>query len=142
MGKSALALNIAQHAALGCGLTVAFFSIEMRDVALGLRLLASEAGIDASLLKRGWIPDREWGPLSQAIGRLAETGIFIDESADLTVFDVRAKARRLQADRGVDLVIVDYLQMMRPVEAGENRNLEMAQISRALKVIRRICRFP
>jgi replicative DNA helicase len=137
MGKTSFAQAIALHAAMKAGIPVALFSVEMSRLALGLRLVAGEARIDTLRLRDGRIYDSEWGAVSQAIGCLGESALYIDDSADLTIFDVRAKVRRLRAERGVGLIVVDYLQLMRAAEKAENKNLEVAAISRGLKVIAR-----
>jgi replicative DNA helicase len=144
MGKTALALNIARHAAgHGDAQSVAFFSIEMGQEQLGLRLVAGEAGIDATRLNRGFVSAGEWAPLSAAVSRIGETALFIDDSSDTTVFDIRAKARRLQQTRGaLGLIVVDYLQLLRPTERGENRNLELAGMSRGLKILAKDLQCP
>jgi replicative DNA helicase len=141
-GKSSLALNVAEYAALKDGRRIAVFALEMDRLSIGMRLLASQARIRYSYLVTGFVPDREWGPLSSAMGRLAESGIYIDDASELTVADVRARARRLREDGGLDLVIIDYLQLMRGTQRAENKNLEVAEISRALKTNREGSRCP
>lgn len=134
MGKTSFGLNIAEHAAVA-GAHVAIFALEMDCLSLGIRFLASRARISHGRLMSGFVRAAEWGPLSEAMGCLGELGIYIDDSSSLTAFDVRARARRLRADGGLDLIIVDYLQLMRGAQRAENKNLEVADISRSLKMI-------
>jgi replicative DNA helicase len=133
MGKTSLALNIVQHVGTKTGKTVGMFSLEMSKEQLFLRLLTSEARIDAHRLRRGFMGERDWGRLSQAIGTLSDAKIFIDDTPSIGVLEMRAKCRRLQSERGLDLVVVDYIQLMQGRGRFENRTLELASISRALK---------
>ena len=133
MGKTSLVLNIAQHVGTKTDRTVGLFSLEMSKEQLFLRLLTSEARIDAHRLRGGFLGERDWGRLSQAIGTLSETKIFIDDSPSIGVLEMRAKCRRLAAEHGLHLVIVDYLQLMQGRGRFENRTLELAAISRSLK---------
>jgi replicative DNA helicase len=133
MGKTSLVLNIAQHVGTKTDRTVGVFSLEMSKEQLFLRLLTSEARIDAHRLRGGFLGERDWGRLSQAIGTLSETKIFIDDSPSIGVLEMRAKCRRLAAEHGLHLVIVDYIQLMQGRGRFENRTLEVAAISRSLK---------
>ncbi len=133
MGKTSLVLNIAEHAALEHGATVGFFSLEMSKESLFIRLLTSVAQIDAQRLQTGHVGQREYDRLSTAIGRLSEAPIYIDDSPGLGVLEMRAKARRLAAEHGLKLLVVDYLQLMTGRGRFENRTLELAAISRGLK---------
>jgi replicative DNA helicase len=133
MGKTSLALNIVQHVGTKTGKTVGVFSLEMSKEQLFLRLLTSEARIDAHRLRRGFMGERDWGRLSQAIGTLSEAKIYIDDTPSIGVLEMRAKCRRLESERGLDLVVVDYIQLMQGRGRFENRTLELASISRALK---------
>lgn len=142
MGKTSLAMNIVQHAAIKDGRRVAVFSLEMGRKSLGLRLLSSEARIDHHKLLSGQVHDGDWSRISNAIGRLAEAGILIDDATSTTVFDVRAKARRLAADGGLDLIVIDYLQLMTATQKAENKNLEVAAITKGLKAIARDLEIP
>jgi replicative DNA helicase len=142
MGKTSLVMNVAQHAALHHGMRVAVFSLEMSAQSLGLRLLASEARIDHHRLLSGRLCQSDYGPMADAYGRLSQAGIVIDSSSSVTAFDVRAKARRLKADKGLDAIIIDYLQLMRPTQRAENKNLEIAEITRSLKAIAIDLRVP
>ncbi|HEY6010246.1 MAG TPA: replicative DNA helicase, partial [Nitrospirota bacterium] len=107
MGKTAFCLNVAAHAAIEKGKVIAVFSLEMAREQLGIRLLGSEARVDAHKLRTGHLSERDWAPLSNAAGRLAEAPIYIDDTAALSVLEMQAKARRLKAEHGLDLIIVD-----------------------------------
>jgi replicative DNA helicase len=143
MGKTAFCLNIAAYAAIEKGKSVAIFSLEMAKEQLVLRLLGSESRVDAHKLRTGHLSQSDWTPLSNAAGRLAETKIFIDDTAAISVLEVRAKARRLKADKGsLDLIIVDYLQLMRGRGDEGNREQEISGISRSLKALAKELRVP
>jgi len=133
MGKTSLVLNIAQHVGTKTDMTVGLFSLEMSKEQLFLRMLTAEARIDAHRLRGGFLGERDWGKLSQAIGTLSEAKIFIDDSPAIGVLEMRAKCRRLSAEHGLDLVIIDYIQLMQGRGRFENRTLEVASISRSLK---------
>jgi replicative DNA helicase len=133
MGKTSLVLNMAEYAALEHGHTVGFFSLEMSKEQLFIRLLTSVARIDAHRLQTGTIGQRDYDRLSQAISRLSEAPIYIDDTPGMGVLEMRAKARRLAAEHGLQLLIVDYLQLMTGRGRFENRTLELAAISRGLK---------
>jgi replicative DNA helicase len=133
MGKTSLVLNIAQHIGTRTDMTVGVFSLEMSKEQLFLRMLTSEARIDAHRLRGGFLGERDWGRLSQAIGTLSEAKIFIDDTPSIGVLEMRAKCRRLAAEHGLHLVVVDYIQLMQGRGRFENRTLELASISRSLK---------
>jgi replicative DNA helicase len=133
MGKTSLVLNIAQHVGTKTDLTVGLFSLEMSKEQLFLRMLTAEARIDAHRLRGGFLGERDWGRLSQAIGTLSDARIFIDDTPSIGVLEMRAKCRRLAAEHGLHLVVVDYIQLMQGRGRFENRTLELASISRALK---------
>ena len=133
MGKTSLVLNVAQHVGTKTDLTVGLFSLEMSKEQLFLRMLTAEARIDAHRLRGGFLGERDWGRLSQAIGTLSETKIFVDDTPSIGVLEMRAKCRRLAAEHGLNLVIVDYIQLMQGRGRFENRTLELASISRSLK---------
>ncbi len=136
MGKTALCLNIATHAAFG-GTGVAIFSLEMAKEQLVLRMLCSEARIDHSRVRSGYLADREFPALVMAAGKLAETPIYIDDTPAISVLELRAKARRLVRDREkkIGLIIVDYLQLMRGARTASNREQEISDISRSMKAL-------
>jgi len=135
MGKTAFALNISAHAALAHKKSVAIFSLEMSREQLTLRLMGSEARVDAHKIRTGNIGERDWAPLSSAAGVLAESRIFIDDAPAITALELRARARRIKAEHGLDLVVVDYLQLMRGAGHEGNREQEISGISRALKAL-------
>ena len=141
MGKTSLALGIAYGAAVQHHKTVGVFSLEMSAEQLVQRLLSMETGVDSHRLRLGQIDDGEWDRISRAFGRLAEANVFIDDGAGASVMDVRSKARRLQAEHGLDLVIVDYLQLMSS-RRSENRVQEISEISRGLKGLARELNVP
>jgi replicative DNA helicase len=133
MGKTSLVLNIAQHVGTKTDLTVGIFSLEMSKEQLFLRMLTGEARIDAHRLRRGFLGERDWGKLAEAIGTLSESKIFIDDTPSIGVLEMRAKCRRLASEHGLHLVIIDYVQLMQGRGRFENRTLELASISRSLK---------
>lgn len=142
MGKTAFCLNIAAHAAIENGKSVAIFSLEMSKEQLVLRMLGSESRVDAHKLRTGHLSERDWTPLSTAAGKLAEAPIFIDDTAAISVLETRAKARRLKADQGLDLIIVDYLQLMRGRGDEGSREQEISNISRSLKALAKELQVP
>ena len=134
MGKTALALNIAQYTAINAEVPVAIFSLEMAKEQLVIRMLCSEAEVDAHNLRRGFLAHKDWPKLTQAAGMLAEAPIYIDDTPALSVLEMRAKARRLKAEHNLGLIIVDYLQLMRGTAYhAESREREISEISRSLK---------
>src|SRR6202521_5052103 len=142
MGKTSLVLNIAQHVGTKTNMTVGVFSLEMSKEQLFLRMLTGEARIDAHRLRGGFLGEKDWGKLSQAIGTLSETNIFIDDTPSIGTLEMRAKCRRLAAEHGLHLVIVDYIQLMQGRGRFENRTLELASISRSLKGLAKELRVP
>ena len=142
MGKTSLVLNIAQHVGTKTNRTVGIFSLEMSKEQLFLRMLTAEARIDAQRMRRGYLGERDWGRLSQAIGTLSETKIFIDDTPSIGVLEMRAKSRRLAAEHQLDLIIIDYIQLMQGRGRFENRTLELASISRSLKGLAKELRVP
>jgi replicative DNA helicase len=139
MGKTSLVLNICQHVAThpmpGANRTgvAGVFSLEMSKEQLFMRMLSSEAKIDSFRLLSGQIGQREYGQITHAMETLAEAQLFVDDSAGVGVLEMRAKARRLQAEHGLDILAVDYVQLMTGRGRFENRTLELASISRSLK---------
>jgi replicative DNA helicase len=133
MGKTSLVLNIAQHVAVQPDLTVGFFSLEMSKEALFIRLLTSEAQIDSHRLMSGAIGQKDYGRISHAIETLSAMRLFIDDTANIGVLEMRAKSPRLQAEHGLNLIVLDYIQLMSARGRYENRTLELASISRSLK---------
>jgi replicative DNA helicase len=135
MGKTALALNIARNAAIEKSKKIAIFSLEMTKRALALRLLASEASIDFSGFRKGFGRAEEFRKLTQAGGKLADANIWIDDSGMITILEIKAKCRRLSSERGLDLVIVDYLQLAHGDTPTSRKDLEIAEISHGLKAL-------
>ncbi len=142
MGKTALALNIARHAAVEHSKRVAVFSMEMTTQSLILRLLSSEARIDASMFRRGIIPMSDYRRLSEAATVLSEAPISIDETGGLSILEIRAKARRRAAEHGLDLVVLDYLQLAHGERRSERKDLEIAEISAGLKGLAKELHIP
>jgi replicative DNA helicase len=133
MGKTSLVLNISQYVAMQPDLTVGFFSLEMSKESLFLRLLTSEAQIDSHRLMSGAIGQKDYGRISHALEALSGMRLFIDDTANIGVLEMRAKARRLKSEHGLNLLVVDYIQLMSGRGRFENRTLELASISRSLK---------
>jgi replicative DNA helicase len=133
MGKTTWALCAAQHAALREHLPVAIFSLETSSEQLVQRILCSEAGVDNTKLRTGFLGDEDWRKLARAMGALSEAPIYIDDSPTLSAMEIRAKARKLRAEHGLGLVIVDYIQMIQARGRAENRTQELSEIARALK---------
>lgn len=143
VGKTSLALSLAANAALRYGQRVAMYSLEMSKEQLGDRLLSMIARVDQSRLRTGWIEDDEWEQIVDASDKLAEASIWIDDTAGITPRDMSNRARRLQSEHGVDLIIVDYLQLMQSDgKKHENRVQEVSEISRSLKGLARELNVP
>jgi replicative DNA helicase len=143
MGKTAFCLNIAAHAAFA-GIGVAIFSLEMAKEQLVLRMLCSEARVDHSKIRSGYLAEREFPKLIMAAGRLSEAPIYIDDTPAISVLELRAKARRLIRDREkkIGLIMVDYLQLMRGMGAASNREQEISEISRSMKALAKELNVP
>jgi replicative DNA helicase len=139
IGKTSLALNFAEHAAVNEGKVVGVFSLEMSKEQLVLRLLSSVANIDSQRLRTGFLEEMDFARLAPAMNKLAEAPIFIDDTPNISTMELRTKARRLQAESGLDMIIVDYLQLMQAsVQTREaNRVQEVSDISRGLKALAR-----
>jgi replicative DNA helicase len=135
MGKTAFALNIARNVAVDQKIPVAIFSLEMSKEQLSMRMLCAEASVDSSRLRSGFFSRQDWVNLTDAAGVLSEAPIYIDDSPDISALEIRTKARRLKMDKGLGLVVIDYLQLMRGRYAAERRDLEISEISRSLKAL-------
>ena len=135
MGKTAFVLNIAQHAAIVDQVPVAFFSLEMSKESLVQRMLTAEARIDAQRLRKGMLRDDDFPRLARAAGILSSAPVWIDDTPGITLLEMRSKARRLKAESGVKLVVVDYLQLMQGPAHSESRQQEVSMISRGLKAL-------
>lgn len=146
MGKTSFVLNLAERAAVRAKASIALFSLEMAKEELGLRLLSGVAKVDSSKLKTGRLQDRDWKNLTKAAGVLGDCRIFIDDTPAITVLEMRSRCRRLLADHGLNLVIVDYLQLMRGNtkggKANDSREREISEISRGLKALAKELRCP
>ena len=142
MGKTALAMNIVQHAALISKVPVAVFSLEMSTESLALRMLCSVGCVDSQRARIGKLQENDWPKLIRATGMLSEAPIFIDDSAGLTVLEMRAKARRLKTEHNLGLIVVDYLQLMQGKNNTENRAQEISDISRSLKAMAKELNVP
>jgi replicative DNA helicase len=142
LGKTALALNIAAHAAIKNRKMVGMFSLEMSKESLVIRLLCSEARIDSHKLRTGFSSKDDWNRMTPALGKLSEAPFYIDDTPALSIMQIRAKARRMKAEKGLDLLIVDYLQLIAGPSKSENRTQEVAYISRNLKSIAKELKVP
>ncbi len=141
MGKTAFALGIAAHAAIH-GEKVLFFSLEMSHLEIAQRVLAAEARVDAGRMRSGRLTQDDFGKINQAIGRLSDAPLYIDDNPNVTIMDIRAKARRIKSRTDLSLVIVDYLQLMTGRNNAENRQVEISEISRGLKILARELNIP
>jgi replicative DNA helicase len=142
MGKTALSLDIARYAAMESKVPVVVFSLEMSKEQLALRMLCSEAEVDAQRLRTGFLRESDWPRLTLAAGNLADAPIFIDDTAAMSVLELRAKARRVKAEHHLGLIIVDYLQLMKGRGRAERREQEISEISRSLKALAKELSIP
>jgi replicative DNA helicase len=142
MGKTAFCLNVAQYAAIENKIPVAVFSLEMSKEQLVIRMLCSEAHVEGTRLRTGYLNESDWPKLTIAAGNLSEAPIYIDDTAALSVLELRAKARRLKSDHGLGMVIIDYLQLMKGRARVENRQQEISEISRSLKALSKELSIP
>ncbi|MFQ6083598.1 MAG: replicative DNA helicase [Candidatus Aminicenantia bacterium] len=142
MGKTALALNISQYIGTKTDKSVGIFTLEMAKEQLVIRMLCAEAKVDIQKVRNGFISDQEWRQIVLAFNKLAETNIFVDETAALTVMEMKAKARRLKMERKLDLLVVDYMQLMRGGARFENRTQEISYISRSMKELAKELQIP
>ena len=142
MGKSTLAVNIAENAALGSNKSAAIFSMEMSAESLTLRMISSLGRINQSNLRSGRLEEQDWPRIDSAMTQLSNAKIFIDETPGLTPTEIRARSRRLKRERGLDLIVVDYLQLMQVAGTKENRATEISEISRSLKALAKELKVP
>jgi len=140
--NTALSVQIAQYIALQEGLPAAIFSLEMSKEQLVTRMICSEGKVDAHRLRNGFLQDEDWRRVGDAISRLAEAPIYIDDTPDVSAMEMRAKCRRLQAEHGLGVILIDYLQLMRSHKRTENRNQEISEIARACKNLARELKVP
>lgn len=141
MGKSSLALNIAQNAAIKNKIPVAIFSLEMTKEELTNRILCAEAMVDSSKIKNGTIEEEDWLKLANSLGPISESPIYIDDTSNLSVMDIRARCRKLKMEHDIGLIIIDYLQLMEG-RKSDNRQQEIAEISRSLKILAKELNLP
>jgi replicative DNA helicase len=142
MGKTTFAMNIAEHAAIKHGKSVAVFSMEMASLQLVMRMFSSVGQIDQTRIRTGSLDDMDWPKLTSAMNLLHKSKIFIDDTPALSPAELRARARRLKREHDVDLIVVDYLQLMSVPDSKENRATEIAEISRSLKTIAKELNVP
>jgi replicative DNA helicase len=142
MGKTAFCLDVAEYAAIDNKIPVAIFSLEMSKEQLVIRMLCSQAHVEGTRLRTGYLNESDWPKLTIAAGSLSESPIYIDDTAALSVLEMRAKARRLKADHGLGMVIVDYLQLMKGRARVESRQQEISEISRSLKALAKELNIP
>jgi replicative DNA helicase len=143
VGKTSFALGMVAHAAVKADRPVLFFSLEMSQLEISQRLLCADARVDARSVRNGTLNEQDWSNISHAVGRLAESSIFIDDNPNITAMEIRAKARRLKSRVGdLGMVVVDYLQLMTGRSGAESRQVEVSEISRALKILARELECP
>jgi len=142
MGKTALCLNLAQYAAIEKRIPVAVFSLEMSKEQLVIRMLCSEAQVEGTRLRTGFLTESDWPKLTLAAGNLSDAPIFIDDSAAISILELRAKARRLKGEHGLGMLIIDYLQLMKGRAKVESRQQEISEISRSLKALAKELNIP
>ncbi len=142
MGKTALAMNFVEHAAIDLNLPVAIFSMEMPGSQLSMRLLASLSRVNAQRLRTGHLHDDDWPRLTSTLGMLSEKPIFIDDTPAMSPLELRSRARRLAREHGLGLIVVDYLQLMQAQDAQENRATEISNITRSLKILAKELNVP
>ena len=141
MGKTALALNFSRNAAIDHNIKIGFFSLEMSSKQLVERLITSESKIDSHLVRTGKLPKHEWKKLSNSANSLSETSLFIDDTADLNIMELRAKARQLKAEKDIDIIFIDYIQLLHAPN-HESRQQEISYISRSLKALAKELNIP
>ncbi len=142
MGKTAFCLNIAQYAAIEKGVPVAIFSLEMSKEQLVIRMLCSEARVEGTRLRTGFLSESDWPRLTLAAGNLSDAPIYIDDTPALSILELRAKSRRLKSEHGLNMIIIDYLQLMKGRTKAESRQQEISEISRSLKALAKELNVP
>ena len=142
MGKTTLAVNIAENAAIGANIPTAIFSMEMPAQQLAFRMISSLGRVDQTHLRTGTFPDEDWSRINTAVQLMSEAPIFIDDAPSLSPTDIRARARRLHREHGLGLIVVDYLQLMQVEGSKENRATELSEISRSLKALAKELELP
>ncbi|SCN25557.1 Replicative DNA helicase [Clostridium sp. N3C] len=142
MGKTTFALNLCEHAALKEGKSVVIFSLEMSKEQLAYKLLCSQAGVDMLKLRTGDLDDKDWENIARAVGPLSSAKMYIDDTAGLTVMEMRSKCRRIKMEHGIDLIMIDYLQLMSGGSGSESRQQEVSEISRSIKALAKEMQCP
>ncbi len=142
MGKTSFALNIAQNAAIQSGITVAIFNLEMPGIQLVNRMLASEAMVNSDALKKGNIKDEEWERIGEAVDVLSRADIYIDDTSALTISEICARCRKLKLEKNLGMVVIDYIQLISSKGSDGNRQQEVAEISRSLKILSKDLNIP
>jgi len=142
MGKTAFALNIAQHAAVHARVPVAIFNLEMSKDQLVNRMLCSEAMVDSQRMRTGKLEDDDWTKIAHALGPMSDAPIYIDDTPGVTIMDIRAKCRRLKLERNLGLIVIDYLQLMQGRGKNESRQQEVSEMSRGLKILAKELNVP
>ena len=142
MGKTAFAVSIAEHVGIKNQSSVAIFSLEMSKEQLVQRMICSQAKVDAHKVRTGFLSPSDWPKLTKAAGELSKSKIFIDDTPAISVMELRAKARRLKANHGIDMIVLDYIQLMRGGGRVESRQQEISEISRSLKALARELTVP
>jgi replicative DNA helicase len=142
MGKTTFALNLAEYAALREGKSVAVFSLEMSKEQLAYKLLCSQASVDMLKLRTGNLEDKDWESIAKASGPLSTAKIFIDDTAGISVMEMRSKCRKLKIEHGIDLILIDYLQLMSGSRGNESRQQEVSEISRSIKALAKEMQCP
>lgn len=142
MGKTAFALNIASYAAIHAGVPVAIFNLEMSKDQIVNRMLCSEVMVDSQRMRTGKLEDGDWQKIARALGPVSEAPIYIDDTPSISVNEIRAKCRRLKLEKNLGLVVIDYLQLMQGRSKNENRQQEVSEISRSLKILAKELNIP
>ncbi|MEA4830727.1 MAG: replicative DNA helicase, partial [Enterococcus thailandicus] len=142
MGKTAFVLNIASHAAIHAGVPVAIFNLEMSKDQIVNRMLCSEVMVDSQRMRTGKLEDGDWQKIARALGPVSEAPIYIDDTPSISVNEIRAKCRRLKLEKNLGLVVIDYLQLMQGRSKSENRQQEVSEISRSLKILAKELNIP
>ena len=140
MGKTTFALNLAEYAALRACKSIVVFSLEMSKEQLAYKLLCSEANVDMLKLRTGNLEDTDWDSIARASGPLADAKIYIDDTAGISVMEMRSKCRRIKIEHGIDMIVIDYLQLMSG--SGESRQQEVSEISRSIKALAKEMQCP
>ncbi len=142
MGKTSFALNIAQNAAISSGITVAIFNLEMPGIQLATRMLSSESMVNAESIKKGNIKDEEWEKIGEAVDVLSRANIYIDDTSSITVSEICARCRKLKLEKNLGMVVIDYIQLISSKGGDGNRQQEVAEISRSLKILSKDLNIP